>query len=210
MEGAVRGHRQAMTTIELILVLAGLAVLILAGVFAWIHLRRQALRRRFGPEYDRLASEKDNLSEAEQELRAREARHAKLELKELSGAARADYVQQWTSLQARFIDSPETSLGEADDLVTRLIADRGYPTGDFDEQAALLSVEHAQTLADYRTAHEIATRHEAGQADTEELRQAIVHYRKLVADLLGGDPVAPPPTPSPTRPKQERRSRHGS
>ncbi len=197
-----------MTTTQLILVILGLAVLILAGVFARIHLRRQALRHRFGPEYDRLASEMDSLTEAEQELRAREVRHAKLELKELSDAARADYVQQWTSLQARFIDSPETSVGEADDLVTRLIADRGYPTGDFDEQAAMLSVEHAQTLADYRTAHEIASRHEAGQADTEELRQAIVHYRKLVADLLGGDPVAPQPPP--TRPKQERRSRHGS
>ncbi|WP_117213903.1 hypothetical protein, partial [Allorhizocola rhizosphaerae] len=179
-----------MTTVELILVLLGLAALLLAGFFAWIHLRRQALRRRFGPEYDRIASEMDNLGQAEHELRDREARHAKLELRELSDDTREDYVQQWTSLQARFIDSPETSVGEADALVTRLIADRGYPTGDFDEAAAMLSVEHAQTLADYRTAHEIATRHEAGRADTEELRQAIVHYRTLVADLLGGDPVA--------------------
>lgn len=203
--------------IEIILVILGIAVLVLAGVFAWIQLRRQALRRRFGPEYDRLKSEKDSLNEAEQELRSRSARHADLQLRELTDDARQRYASQWRALQIRFIDSPDHAVGEADELVTRLIADRGYPTGDFDEQAAMLSVEHARTLTDYRTAHDIADRHTRGEADTEELRKAIVHYRTVVTDLLGEDPVEvnsggdamqPSNAASRSRPKPARRNRH--
>lgn len=87
------------------------------------------------------------------------------------------------------MQSPEEAVGQADELVTRLIKERGYPVGKFDEQADLLSVEHAKTIGDYRTAHDIAIRHAKGEADTEELRQAVVHYRELVADLIGQDPV---------------------
>jgi hypothetical protein len=189
-----------MTAMELVLIFAGLAALVLAAVLAWFYFRREALRRKFGPEYDRLASEMDTIGAAEHELRDRAQRHAQLQLKELTPEARNGYAQQWQQLQSKFIDSPQDAVGEADQLVTRLITDLGYPTSGFDEQAALLSVEHARTLGDYRTAHDIALRHERGQADTEELRQAIVHYRTIVADLLGGDPVEMhDATPSPRR-----------
>ena len=87
------------------------------------------------------------------------------------------------------MDNPSGAVTTADELVTRLIAERGYPTGEYDDRLADLSVEHAATLQHYRQAHDISERNSAGQADTEDLRQALVHYRALFADLLGTDPV---------------------
>jgi hypothetical protein len=92
-------------------------------------------------------------------------------------------------VQIQFVDNPEQAVGTADELVTRLIAERGYPTGDYDDQLANLSVDHARTLGHYRDAHEISTRSRNGEASTEDLRQALVHYRALFADLLGENPV---------------------
>jgi hypothetical protein len=168
-----------------------------------MYIRRQNLRQRFGPEYDRLVAEQDSTLAVDRELRNREKRHAQLELKELPDDARQWYTEQWQQLQARFVESPEESIGAADDLVTRLIGDRGYPIKDYDEQVTLLSVDHARTIGDYREAHDIAQRHASGAADTEELRQAIVHYRALVADLLGQDPV-------PHQAEPTNRSRRGA
>ena len=88
--------------------------------------------------------------------------------------------------------TPAAAVVAGDELVTQLVADRGYPTEDFDDQLSYLSVEHARTLGRDRDAHEIYLRGQRGEADTEELRQAVVHYRALFADLLGTDPV---PTP---------------
>ncbi|MEV4821006.1 hypothetical protein ACGFIE_26625 [Micromonospora sp. NPDC049275] len=151
--------------------------------------RRRALRSRFGPEYDRVVQEQDSRSAAERELRDRERRHAELTLTPLSPESRARYAAAWEELQIRFIDSPSETVGDADELVTRLIEEQGYPTGDFSDQIAHLSVEHARTLTNYRDAHEIHLRNSRGEASTEELRQAVVHYRALFADLLGEEPV---------------------
>lgn len=172
--------------ITIIVVAAVLAVVLIAG--GWYLWRHQQLRRRYGPEYQRLA-EQDGRVAAERELRDRERRHSKLELRELEPAAREHYRTAWTELQTRFVDAPEEAIGAADALVTSLAADRGYPTEDYDEQAAQLSVDHARTLENYRFAHEIQLRHERGEATTEQLREALVHYRALFADLLGEDPV---------------------
>jgi hypothetical protein len=101
------------------------------------------------------------------------------------------------------VESPDESVGAADELVTRLVADRGYPIKDYDEQVTLLSVDHSRTIGNYREAHDIAQRHARGEADTEELRQAIVHYRSLVADLLGQDPI-------PHQEQPTKRSRRGA
>ncbi|MFG2057034.1 hypothetical protein ACGFI9_23735 [Micromonospora sp. NPDC048930] len=178
---------QVVVTVIVVLVLAALAaVAVVAG-------RRRALRQRFGPEYDRVVAEQDSRSAAERELRERERRHAELALTPLSPESRARYAAAWEELQVRFVDSPAETVGDADELVSRLIAERGYPAGDFSEQAAHLSVEHARTLGHYRDAHEIRLRNERGEAGTEDLRQALVHYRALFADLLGEDPVGPRP-----------------
>ncbi|MEU5724307.1 hypothetical protein ABZ783_21090 [Micromonospora sp. NPDC047738] len=187
---------QVVVTVIVLVVLAALAaVAVRAG-------RRRALKQRFGPEYDRVVAEQDSRGAAERELRERERRHAELQLTPLAPESRARYAAAWEELQVRFVDSPGETVGDADELVTRLIADRGYPTGDFDDQIAHLSVEHARTLAHYRDAHEIRLRHERGEASTEELRQALVHYRALFADLLGADPVGHQP-PAQRQPEHE-------
>jgi hypothetical protein len=187
-----------MTTNQIILLVVALLVVLVLVVVGWFYLRRQSLRRRFGPEYDRVVAEHNGTLAGEQELRDRQRRHAELTLKELSPDTRAWYAEQWQGLQSRFIDTPEDVVGAADELVTRLVAERGYPVKDYEEQLAHLSVEHAATLGDYRTAHDIAGRHSRGAATTEELRQAVVKYRSLVTELLGGDPAEMPITTAPT------------
>jgi hypothetical protein len=166
----------------LVVVVVVVLLLVVAAVFLG---RRRALRSRFGPEYDRVVSERDSRADAERELRERERRHAELELRDLDPAARQRYTTGWEEIQIQFIDAPEQAVGRADALVTELIAERGYPTGKFDEQVAHLSVDHARTLDHYRQAHEIHQANERGEATTEQLRQALVHYRALFADLLG-------------------------
>ncbi len=171
--------------IVLVVVIVVVLALILLGYMA---ARRAALRRQFGPEYDRLVQERGSRMAAERELRERERRHAELNIRPLSQEARSRYTAQWEQVQARFVDTPAEAVGEADALVTQVMADRGYPTGEFDEQAAHLSVEHGRTLSHYRDAHDLFLRNERGEATTEQLRQALVHYRALFADLLGLPP----------------------
>jgi hypothetical protein len=170
-----------------LLVILIVVVLLLIGA-AVVFSRRRALRQRFGPEYDRVVSSTDDRRAAERELRERERRHAELELRPLDPASREQYSSSWEEIQVQFVDAPDQAVGKADDLVTRLIAERGYPTGDYDDQLAHLSVEHARTLDHYRKAHEINERNTRGEATTEQLRQALVHYRALFADLLGTEP----------------------
>ncbi len=177
-----------------LVVIVVIVLVVLAGV-AWYTYRSRQLRSRFGPEYERAVEAGGGRLSAERELRQREQRHAQLELRPLSDQARQRYQRAWEDVQARFVDDPAAAVGTADELVTRLIEERGYPTGEFDQQVADLSVEHAATLDRYRQAHDISLRNERGEADTEELRQALVHYRALFADLLGTDPVdSPEPT----------------
>jgi hypothetical protein len=169
-----------------------LVILVIAGAIAFwvVGNRRKALQQRFGPEYDRVVESSEDRRAAERELRERERRHSELELRPLDPESRERYSASWEEIQARFVDAPNDAVGEADELVTRLIAERGYPTGDYDDQLAHLSVEHARTLDHYRQAHEIHEVNTRGEATTEQLRQALVHYRALFADLLGTEPLA--------------------
>jgi len=185
-------------TLIIILVIAAVVVvaLVVAAVTAS---RRRALRERFGPEYDRVVADKDSKRAAERELRDRERRHAELELKPLSPESKARYAEEWTRVQAQFVDAPEDAVRAGDALVTRLLGEIGYPTDNYDDQLATLSVEHATTLGHYRDAHDIFLRTERGEASTEQLRQALVHYRALFAELLGTDPVGPAPEAEPAR-----------
>ena len=178
------------TTLIIILVVAAIVVVALVAV-AVVASRRRALRQRFGPEYDRAVAQQESRSAAERELRERERRHAELDLKPLSPQSRTKYAEQWAQVQARFVDSPEDAVRAGDDLVTRLLHEIGYPTENYEDRFATLSVEHAATLGHYRDAHDIFLRTERGEASTEELRQALVHYRALFTELLGGDPVPP-------------------
>lgn len=172
----------------LVTVIVVLAVLLIAGGI-WVFTRRRALPNRFGPEYDRPVDKQESRTAAERKLRERERRHAQLELTPLPPDSRARYAAAWQEIQARFVDSPGEAVGAADELVTRLVAERGYRTEDDDDQLAHLSVEHARTLGHYRDAHEIHLRNQRGEGSTEQLRQAVVHYRALVANLLREKPV---------------------
>lgn len=174
---------------QVIVLVIVLLVVIAAVLLALRAARRKKLQKTFGPEYDRVVADTGSRADAEKELREREKRHAELELRELSPESKARYSAAWEEAQIQFVDNPGQAVATADDLVTDLIAERGYPTGDYDDQLANLSVDHARTLGHYRDAHEISRRSRDGQASTEDLRQALVHYRALFADLLGENPV---------------------
>jgi hypothetical protein len=173
-----------------IIILIIVILVVLAAIALGVQMsRRRKLQNTFGPEYDRVVEDTGSRADAEKELRERERRHAELELRPLSAESQARYSAAWEETQIQFVDNPEQAVTTADDLVTRLIGERGYPTGDYDDQLANLSVDHARTLGHYRDAHAISQRNQSGEASTEDLRQALVHYRALFADLLGTEPV---------------------
>ncbi|WP_392872000.1 hypothetical protein [Streptomyces sp. LN499] len=159
-------------------------VLIVLAVGLWMAARRRHLRERFGPEYERAVEAGDSRTAAERDLRDREQRHDDLDLKPLPSTARQQYAQEWNSVQEHFVDRPQEAVGEADQLVTRLMKERGYPTEGYEQQVKDLSVEHGRTLEHYRAAHAVNARAGGQQTTTEELRGAMVHYRALFDDLL--------------------------
>ena len=182
-------------------IFAILLIAIVAAVVAWLMIQRQRslrLKRRFGPEYDLTVSEFRSQGKAEAELLEREKRVAKLEIVPLTPADAFRFSNAWNTLQGRFIDSPKGVVAEADNLVRELMAKRGYPMGDFERMAADISVDHPTVVSTYRAAQAIAARDARGEADTEELRKAVLYYRALFDELLG---VAPDKiaTPLPAR-----------
>jgi hypothetical protein len=167
------------------------ALLIVAAVLflilVWISLRRRRgvkLRQRFGPEYERAVAEHGDRRQAESALEARERRVKELDIRSLSSSDRERFAQSWRSVQAQFVDDPGGAIQEADRLVGELMRGRGYPVGDFEERAADISVDHPHVIENYRAAHDIALRQHRAQADTEDLRKAMVHYRSLFEELL--------------------------
>jgi hypothetical protein len=172
------------TFIWVAVVVVAVVALAAVGYVVLQQQRRSRLRERFGPEYERTVAESDNRREAERELIAREQRHSELDIRPLPEESRENYANRWTEVQERFVDAPGFAVTEADQLVTSVMADRGYPTDDFEQRLSDLSVGHAATLDHYRKAHEISGRAARKEASTEELRQAMVHYRALFEELL--------------------------
>ena len=170
--------------IVLIVVIVALLAII-AGLMAAMSNRRKKLQERFGPEYDRLVEQSESRRMAEAELTERERRVKKLELIELDEPARQRYLAEWAGVQERFVDDPATAIAEGQGLVENVLRERGYPAAEYHQTLADLSVEHAQQLDHVRQAHEISEKATAGQASTEELRIAMLHYRELFSDLLG-------------------------
>ncbi|MGW0748433.1 hypothetical protein [Streptomyces sp. NPDC002587] len=170
-------------TLIVVIVVAVVVVLALS-LMLWMLARRRHLRSQFGPEYERTVEEKGGRRAAERDLRAREERHDRLDIKELLPERRRHYTEEWSGVQQQFVDRPEGAVTEADQLVTRLMRERGYPTDGYDGQLRDLSVEHGRTLEHYRAAHDVRERSGGGQATTEELRGAMVHYRALFEELL--------------------------
>jgi hypothetical protein len=162
--------------------LIAVAIVVIAMVVA--RQRRKAnLRQQFGPEYERAIREVGP-TRAETELLAREKRVSKLSLRELTVEERQYFTNEWRILQSKFVDDPVASLADADVVIDRLMQARGYPMSDFEQRAADISVGHATVVENYRAAHAIALRHRNGKATTEDLRNAIIHYRALFIELL--------------------------
>jgi hypothetical protein len=172
----------------LVVVVIALAV----ALWAAARQRRSAgLRQRFGPEYERTVETADDRRGAEQELLDRARRRDRLDIVALPEPARARYADQWRAIQERFIDDPAGSVGSAHALLDQVMAERGYPTRDFEEQADLVSVDHPRVVENYRAAYAVYTRQREGQASTEDLREALVRYRSLFDELLRPEGGAP-------------------
>jgi hypothetical protein len=168
------------------LVVAIAVALVAVVIIAWVVVRKQRtmrLRRQFGPEYDRAVLERGP-QHAETVLLDREKRVREFRIHELAADERERFVTEWRIVQSRFVDDPQGAVAEADLLVDRLMQARGYPTSDFEQQAADISVSHPGVVDNYRAAHQIALRHQRGEASTEDLRNAIIYYRSLFDDLL--------------------------
>jgi LPXTG-motif cell wall-anchored protein len=169
------------------IILAGVVVLALIALAAWFFYQKKQshrLQQRFGTEYRRTVDELGSETKAESELKAREKRVERLNLVPLAPSEAAKFSQDWKVLQGRFVDNPKGVVVQADQLVRELMLKRGYPMGDFERRAADISVDHPAVVDNYRAAQAIAARDERGEANTEELRKAVVHYRALFNELL--------------------------
>jgi hypothetical protein len=175
-------------------ILIAAAAVFVVAVAAWTIMkqrRTRTLQGQFGPEYDRTVGSAENKKAAEAELAARKERREQLEVRPLSSAAQERYTFQWRTVQAQFVDSPSAAVTSADQLIQSVMADRGYPVEDFDSRAADISVDHPQVVENYRQGHRLAEASSDGDESTEDLRQAMRHYRALFEELVEADADEP-------------------
>jgi hypothetical protein len=186
------------------MVLAALAIVAVAIILAIamvVHKRHTStrLRTKFGPEYDRAVLEHGSEHKAEAILAERETRVSKLKLRELGAAQRDRYLADWNIVQSRFVDHPRGAVIEADELVTSLLRARGYPVSGFEQGAEDISVDYPGMAESYRSAHAVANLSARGEASTEELRTAMIHYRALFDELAKADTTTVESRPAPAR-----------
>jgi hypothetical protein len=183
-----------MSTTSVILVIAAFAILLLA-LFLVFRRRTERLQSTFGPEYER-SVQRLGKYKGESELEKRQKRVEHLPIRQLSQTDRDRFSAAWRAVQAEFVDNPATALARADELVGSVMAARGYPVQDFEQCAEDISVDHPVVVDNYRAAHSIALRCARREASTEEIRQAMIHYRTLFEDLL--------PAPQPEQSRLQR------
>ena len=159
----------------------------------------------FRAEYGRAVETLGDRTKAEAELKAREKRVAKFRIVPLQPADASRFAQSWKALQTHFVDNPQGVVADADRLVRELMLKRGYPMADFERLSADISVDHPRVVEHYRVARRIAERDHRGEADTEELRKAVVHYRALFDDLLEVETAAPREAGRPHQPVEAHR-----
>lgn len=170
---------------DLLIIVAVVAILVIVGGWLLYNKRRsEHLRTRFGSEYDRQIEEKGSRSKAEADLAEREKRVSKLTIRPLSPADQDKFLDRWTKVQATFVDDPQRSVDYADALLAEVMSARGYPVNDFEQRAGDISVDHPNVVQHYRAGHDIAVRHSRGEASTDDLRQALIHYRALFEELV--------------------------
>lgn len=168
-----------------ILIILSIVVVVAVVAFLLIRNRRSgALKSKFGPEYDHAVGQTGHISRAEAELREREKRVQSFDIRPIAPPQREAFIDHWERLQADFVDDPHGAVTRADALLGDVMSARGYPVADFETRSADLSVDYPRVVQEYRAGHDIAIRHARGDADTEDLRQAMIHYRALFADLI--------------------------
>jgi hypothetical protein len=176
---------QNLTPVQIAIIVAIVVVVAGAIVFFVMQKKRtERLQKHFGPEYDRAIAEGGDKRRAESRLEERAERVKKFNLRPLSAEDKARFTTQWDRVQAHFVDAPAGAVTEADQLLGDIMATCGYPMGDFEQRAADISVDHPIVTQNYRSAHDIALRQAKGQASTEDLRRAMIHYRALFEDLV--------------------------
>ena len=174
------------TTI-VIIAFAATAIIVAIAMGIWLftkNRRTKELRSKFGPEYNRMARSEGDAARAEHLLQERQKRVKKLDITPLTDRQRHDFADKWEHAQARFVDDPAAAVADADVLVKEAMNIRGYPVADFEQRVADVSVDHPAVVQNYRLAHGIAIRHEREDVGIEKLREAMIHYRALFADLL--------------------------
>lgn len=174
------------TALIILIVVIVVVVVIVAALAALLLRRRRSaqLKERFGAEYDRSVADSKSKGAGEAELRDREKRHSKLDIRPLEPAEQERFRESWQQVQAGFVDRPAESVRDADRLVIDIMRKRGYPMDDFEQRSADISVDHPSVVENYRKARRIAVDQEKGNAGTEELRQAVTSYRSLIDALL--------------------------
>ncbi len=174
------------------ILLAVVAVLVVVVVMRQMAARKRTsqLQDRFGPEYDRVATSADSKRDAESELAERAERREELDIRPLPEASRDRYVESWTTVQAQFVDDPRGAVTQADSLLQAVMRERGYPVdNDPDQRAADVSVDHPEVVQHYRDGHRLAQTSDDDDAVTENLREAMQHYRALFEQLVEPDPA---------------------
>jgi hypothetical protein len=174
----------------------GIAVVVMAiaGIAIWLFIRKRRtarLRTQFGgAEYSRAIKEGGSRRQAEAALDKRAERVEAFHIRPLAPGDRARFIESWARVQARFVDGPGGAVTDADQLLGDVMSTRGYPVTDFEQRAADISVDHPLVLENYRAAHRTALSQALGQASTEDLRKAMIHYRTLFEELVAEPELA--------------------
>lgn len=172
------------------LIIIAVAAVAIVAIVAWAvvrGMRHKRLKDRFGPEYDRVKERAGSRGDAADELEQRQERRQEFDIRPLDEASAERYRERWREVQSEFVDTPETAIHDADDLIQEVMRERGYPVNDFEQRASDLSVDHPEVVQHYREGHGIVERHrDSDGRETEDLRQAMLHYRRLFEELVGG------------------------
>jgi hypothetical protein len=175
-----------------IIIAVALIVVILGIVLLPMLARRKRsdrLHDQFGTEYDHTVEVFGDEKKAQTELEERQKYVKALDIRPLSANEHKRYVADWAAVQSKFVDEPGQAIVDADRLIMEVMQIRAYPISDFEQRAADVSVSYPALVSNYRAARVIALKNQEHQADTEELRQAMIYYRSLFDELLVTDAV---------------------